>query len=101
MQDIGLEDGEAETSCDKDEEFVADKEEAEAGDKEGTDLSLDNGAFFDSGNSSGSYMQFKRLVSCRDIFSVSVNALHLIELLQLGHIDKGAVDTWLKFKSHN
>ena len=64
-------------------------------------MSLDNGAFFDSGNSSGSYMQFKRLVSCRDIFYVSINALHLIELLQLGHIDMGAVDTGLKFKSHN
>ena len=101
MQDIGLEDGKPETSCDKDEEFIADEEEAEAGDKEGTGLSLDNGTFFDSGNSSGSYMQFKRLVSCRDNFDFSVNTLHLIELLQLVHIDNGAVDTGLKFKSRN
>ena len=40
-------------------------------------------------------------MSCQEIFDVSVTALYLIELIQLGHIAKGAVDIGLKFKSRN
>ena len=52
---IGLEDGEAGDSCDKDKDYIAGEEEIDIGDKEAINCSLDNDVFFDNRNSSGSY----------------------------------------------
>ena len=57
--------------------------------------------FFNEGNSSKSYTQFRNLLICQAMDDLSLNALKLIELLQLGSIDNVAVSMEGKYKSRN
>ena len=57
--------------------------------------------FFDSGASSDAYDMFKSLLGCGDITSVCDWALNLVELLQLGKMEKGALTAASKYNSRN
>jgi len=56
---------------------------------------------FDNGNSVMAKEAFKALIDCVDLDDVCDKALSLVKVLQLGHIDKGAVTTASKFNSRN
>jgi len=55
--------------------------------------------FFDSGASSDAYDCFKDMLRCANIDDVSFVALKVLQLLQLGKLEKGAVTTSSKYKS--
>jgi hypothetical protein len=57
--------------------------------------------FFDLGDVDGAYNEFKALILCRDIGSVSACAHKLVQLLELGTIEKGSVLLASKHNSRN
>jgi hypothetical protein len=57
--------------------------------------------FFDDGNSTAAYDQFKLLLRCNSIDVISMEALKTIELLFIGKLEKGAVTKSSKVKSIN
>ena len=52
-------------------------------------------------SSSYAYDCFKKLLLCNDINKVGSHALNLVQTLQLGKLEKGAVSSAAKFKSRN
>ena len=52
-------------------------------------------------SSSDAYDCFKKLLLCNDINEVGSHALNLVQTLQLGKLEKGAVSSAAKFKSRN
>ena len=48
---------------------------------------------FDAGDSSNAYAQFKTLVRCDNISNIPLCALKVVELVELGEMEKGAVSS--------
>ena len=93
MQDIAMEDkeygGNIESSKDKEDDNIKDQENSDSVGTSDIDSTVDNEDLFDGGNISKAYTQFNNLLSFQPMDDVSLNALKLIELLQLVRIDKG------------
>ena len=47
--------------------------------------------FFDDGDSTKAFAQVKKILQCRDIASIGPLTVGLMELLQLGKIEKGSL----------
>ena len=57
--------------------------------------------FFDVGDSENAFNHFKALVRCRDITDVPICTLKLVQLVQLGNLEKGALSSSASFQSRN
>jgi len=57
--------------------------------------------FFDAGDSSNAYAQFKALVRCENISNIPLCALKVVELEELGKMEKGAVSSAGHYNSRN
>ena len=58
-------------------------------------------SFFDGGDSRGAFDCFKELLRCNDIGNVQSTAFDLVQLLQLGKLEKGSLSSASKYNSRN
>ena len=56
---------------------------------------------FDAGDSINAYAQFKALVRCDNISNIPPCALKVVELVELGEMEKGAVSSTGHYNSRN
>ena len=101
MRDIATADRDAnDDDSGGDEDSIASEDDETSSSVTDSDLSGQE-VSIDGGNSSASFAQFKVLLRHVTLGGISNEALNLIEFLQIGKLEKGAVSTSSKFKSRN